>query len=271
MKLSILLLNYKTGNLTRECLKALYACALPFSFEVIVIDNSPQERLGELLKEQFPSVRYVPCMRNSGFAAGNNEGIRNARGEYILILNPDIIITPGSIEILLEYLDRNDDVGIAAPQLLHPNGSLQYSCHRFPKWYMPLVRRTMLERTRWGARYLVEYDMREWDHAHAKNVDWVMGACMMARASRLCEVGGFDERFFLYFEDTDICRAMGEKGYKVAYVPGAKVFHFHGRASKNVSVPLSVLSPASRAHIASWIRYFLKYRSHRPVENSHSV
>ncbi len=244
----------------RECLKVLHKQEFPFESEIIVVDNSPSEGLERKLKEQFPRVIYMSSQGNEGFARANNRGIGKAQGEYLLILNPDCIVMPLSIHTMIEYLDLHPDTGIVAPQLLNPDGSIQYSCHQFPTWYMPLARRTLLGNTSWGKDYIRDYDMEEWDHTTVKDIDWAMGACLLVRTELIREVGGFDERYFLYFEDTDLCKSFWKRGYKVTYIPQAKVFHFHERASKGLPTLLSIFNPASRAHIASWVKYFLKYR-----------
>lgn len=260
MKLSIIIVNYFSGNLVRQSLKKLFGQNFDFKWEVIVVDNSPEERLGEKLLPAFPLVKYISLEENLGFASGNNIGLREARGEILLILNPDIFVTPSSLEGMMDYLEFKREAGVVAPQLLNPDGSIQYSCHHFPKWFMPILRRTFLGNFSWAKKYLDYYEMKYWDHMSEKEVDWAMGACLMVRRDGLEKVGYMDDGFFLYFEDTDWCRRFWSSGLKVIYLPQAKMFHFHKRASK-FPVIFSLLHRPSRAHIKSALRYFWKWRT----------
>lgn len=259
MKLSIIIVNYFSGNLVRESLKKLFGQNFDFDWEVIVVDNSPEEGIGAKLRQEFPEIQYVPVRYNSGFAAGNNIGLKLSRGDFLLILNPDIFAVESSLESMISYLDSNRGVGLVAPQLLNPDGSIQYSCHHFPKWFMPILRRTFLGNFFWAKKYLDYYEMKYWDHLSEKDVDWAMGACLMVRRDAMEKVGYMDDGYFLYFEDTDWCRRFWRSGLKVVYLPQAKMFHFHKRASK-FPVVFSFLHRPSRAHIKSALRYFWKWR-----------
>lgn len=260
MKLSIVIVNYRSGNLVRESLKVLHRNKPEFAFEVIVVDNSCDGDFGRRLKEEFPDANYISLGENTGFARGNNIGIKSAKGEYILILNPDIIITPLCLELMLSYLEKDSGIGIVAPQLLNPDGSAQVSCHRFPRWFTPILRRTILGNFSRARKHLYYYEMRDLDRQNVSEVDWVMGACLMMRAKTLEEVGYFDERFFLYFEDTDLCRRFKDRGCRVVCIPSAKMFHFHKRASSGRPILFSLFHKPSREHIKSAFKYFWKYR-----------
>lgn len=260
MKLSIIIVNYFSKNLVRESLKKLFGQNFCFEWEVIVVDNSPREGLGKKIVSEFPHVKHVASEKNLGFAAGNNIGLRQAKGDFLLILNPDIFVGESSLESLMSYLDSNRGVGLIAPQLLNPNGSIQYSCHHFPKWFMPILRRTFLGNFVWAKKYLDYYEMKYWDHLSEKEIDWAMGACLMVRRDAMEKVGHMDDGYFLYFEDTDWCRRFWRAGFKVMYLPQAKMFHFHKRASK-FPVIFSVFNKPSRAHIKSALKYFWKWRN----------
>lgn len=260
MDLSIVILNYKSNNMVKECLAGIKSIGVDLKYEIIVVDNASGDGVEKILQKNFPEVKFIASPENVGFAAGNNIGIRAAIGRYILIMNPDIAVFSGSLEALVRYMDENSRVGIAGPKLLNPDRSVQFSVYRFPKRVTPVYRRTPLGSTAGGQRELQRYLMKDWDHEEAREVDWLLGACLIVRREAMREVGLFDERYFLYFEDTDWCRRFWEVGWKVAYVPSSTMVHFHRRESAESPLFASLFKKTTQAHILSSIKYFLKYR-----------
>ncbi len=258
---SIIIVNYKTKGLLKYCLKGITALRLSLPHEIIIVDNASDDGSVGMLKERFPSITVIPMSRNVGFSAGVNLGIAAASGRYILILNADVVVQPSAIETLVNYLDRNPQIGIAGPQLKNPDGTIQDSCCRFYSPLVPFYRRTWLAKLPFGKKALDHVLMKDFDHKRPRAVDWILGGAMMIRKKTLDEVGLFDERFFVYFEDADLCRRFWEKGWKVVYYPGAVMIHYHQRISAEYPLWQSILSShATRSHIASWIKYFFKYR-----------
>lgn len=265
MHLSIIILNYKKINLVRQQLRSLNEFHLPFSFETIVVDNASGDQIGVLAKE-FSGVQILPLLWNCGMGAGNNAGLKRAQGEYMLILNPDVILLPRAIETLCEFLSKSQRAGIAGPKLLNPDQSLQYSCFRFPRWFTPLFRRTHLSRIPMGKKELNRFAMLDWDHKEARNVDWLQGSALLVRRKALEEAGLFDERFFLFFEDTDWCRRFWQKHWEVVYVPEAQMVHYPQRLSSSDGV-WTLFNRLTWIHIASWIKYFWKWRNQKVNPN----
>ncbi len=259
-KLSIIILNYKSGGLTRECLRGLIAADLKLDHEIIVVDNNSEDNIGAILTKEFPQVKFIELEVNRGYAAGNNAGIKQAQGEYILILNPDITVFAGQIEKLVDFMENNPRVGLAGPRLVNPDGSLQYSCYKFPKFLLPLYRRTWLGETIKAQGELDEYMMKKWDHKNNRVVDWLLGACLITRRSALSEVGLLDTRYFLYVEDTDWCRRFAQKKWEVWYVAEVELVHFHERQSAEAPWLIALFSKIAWIHIASWLKYFWKWR-----------
>lgn len=264
MKLSIIIVNYKTAPLTATLVESLLASpaggALPPASEIIVVDNNSQDDSVYLLRSDFPEIKVIDNIENVGLAAGVNRGMAEANGQYYLILNPDIVPKPGSVQALVDFMDVNPQVGMAGAKLVSPSGKLQYSCYRFYRPMTIVFRRTWLGKTEAGKREIRQFLMKDFDHAREREVDWLMGACLMVRREAVKEVGGMDERFFLYFEDVDWCRRMWEKGWKVVYVPQAQFSHFHQRSSEGGSVASILFNRSTRAHIVSAFKYFWKYR-----------
>lgn len=258
-KVTFITVNFKMKEYVRALLKGMEIAHVSIPFEYILVDNASEDGIGEMIREQFPWVRYIASSKNIGFGAGNNIGIREARGEYVVLLNPDLVIVPGQFEPWIDWMDAHPRVGISGPRLLNPDGTDQQSCFRFYHWTIPFYRRTMLGKTPWGKKALRHFRMDDMDRNKEQKVDCVLGAAMMVRQDLLRRLGGIDERFFLYFEDTDLCRRAWKEGYEVMYTPVAKLFHYYQRQSHVHHVWDILTNRAARIHIMSGIRYFLKY------------
>jgi GT2 family glycosyltransferase len=260
MDLSIVILNYKDKGLVRQCLKGIDLASPKIDYEVIVVDNDSRDGAGEMLKEKFPAVKFIQSGANLGFAAGNNLGLREARGRYLMIMNPDIMVMPGSLEKMVGFMEADPGVGLLGPQLLNVDKTVQFSCYRFPSFGVPFYRRTPLGKIPRARKILKDYLMSDWDHAAAADVDWLLGAVLMARRSGVEQVGLLDQRYFMYFEDTDWCRRFWRAGFRVVYLPEAKMIHYHLRQSAGVPWFLGLFQRISRIHITSALKYFWKFR-----------
>lgn len=232
MKVSAIIVNYNTGPVTSACVESLLKQKLPFELEIIVVDNASSDESVSFLRSDWPEITVIANQENLGLAAGVNAALKKAAGDYFLVLNPDVIVLPGSVATMVEYMEKHKEVGVTGGKLLSPNGRLQYSCFRF---YTPLTilqRRTWLGKTKKGKRGVARFLMRDYDHKLPRYVDWLMGSCLMLRAKAVREVGGMDKRFFLYFEDVDWCRRMWEADWKVTYLPKAEFSHYYQRSSQ---------------------------------------
>jgi len=260
MKLSIIILNYKSKDLVRELLNNIDQLFLPWDYEIIVVDNASYDGIDKIVKNR-KRVKFIQSRKNKGFAAGNNFGIKKAQGKYIMICNPDLAIFSDAIQILYQYMEENPIVALAGPRLVNADKSLQYSCTHFPDWHLPFYRRTFLGKTKKGKAWLDNYFMKGLNYAHNFYVPALFGACLVVRSSVLSDVGLFDERYFMYMEDLDWSRRFWEKGYKVAYVGEAEVIHLHKRDSAQNSLLKVLYKKTVRAHIFSFIKYFIKFRN----------
>jgi GT2 family glycosyltransferase len=247
--LSIIIVHYDTSGLLRQCLSSL--CDLPF--EIIVLDNASPDQSVRQLPDEFPRVRFVLNEENVGFARACNQGIRIGQTEYCMLLNPDAIIDGASLQGLVEYMEGHPEAGVMAPRLVYADGSLQLSVRRFPTLRAILLRILRLDRLFPGSvdRYL----MRDWDHGEGREVDWVMGACMLLRREALEGLGLLDEGFFMYYEDIDLCYRMGKQGWKVRYEPGIVVRHEHQRDSASL-----LPNRLAWVHLRSLVRLFRKHQ-----------
>lgn len=266
MDLSIVILNYRGKNLVKELLKNLAELNLPCQYETIVVDNASEDGVGEMIKENFPQVKFIANSRNSGFAGGNNLGIIEAQGRYIMIMNPDLAILSDAIVKLYQYMEKNPQVGLAGPRLINADHSIQYSCTDWPDWKLPFYRRTSLGNTKAGQKWLDKYTMKDLNHYQNSYVPSLFGACLIFRREALKKVGLLDERYFMYFEDLDWSRRFWENGYKVSYIGEAEIIHLHRRQSAAESLLKSFFSKTARFHITSFIKYLLKFRGKKLPE-----
>ncbi|MBI4276257.1 glycosyltransferase, partial [Candidatus Uhrbacteria bacterium] len=165
--LSIVILNYRTPGLTKYCVRGIDRSGLRVPYEVLVVDNASRDHSLSYLRDAFAGqshVQLIPSGTNAGYAAGNNRGIRAARGEYVLILNPDILVLEGAIDQLLEAYTQHPQAAVVGPQLLNPDRSVQYSCYRFPRLSVPVYRRTVLGHLPFARSTLDWYVMKDMDH-----------------------------------------------------------------------------------------------------------
>jgi GT2 family glycosyltransferase len=267
MFLSIIVNHYRTPEILKICLRSIKENLknADFSWEIIVTDGATIEKTTEMMEDHFSDAVFIPFEENVGFGKLVNAAIERSKGEYLFIINADIIIEEEkAIEKILEYIEKNKDVGMVGPKLLNVNNTVQQSCFRF---YTPLTvvcRRTSLGRTFIGKKVLNNFLMKDvFDKNNATEpipVDWLMGSAMMVRRSDLEKVGVFDENFFMYFEDVDWARRFWENGLKVVYFPNSVMYHYHFQSSKKRSLFDSLLSKYARIHIKSALKYFAKYK-----------
>lgn len=271
-ELSVIITSYKNPAVLRLCLESLEKNVLCENYEILVVDSATEEDMETMMRENFPSVRFFPHAKNLGFARLVNTGLRNAKGGYVLILNADIVIEKKSVDMLIEYLRSNPQVGLVGPKLLNFDGKIQPSRFRF---YTPLIifyRRTPLGRLKFAKRKIDKFLYKNKDAEKPLKVDWIMGSAMMASRQSISKVGLMEENFgFMYFEDVDWCRRFWEKGLAVAYYPYAKMYHYHGKGSASASSLKAVLmNRLTREHIKSGLKYFWKYlgKPNPHIENS---
>lgn len=260
MKLSIVVLNYKMRGLVKNCLKAIYESELRDDYEVIVVDNASHDGVEKLLAEKYPTARLIKSEKNLGMGGGNNLGIEVARGDYILILNPDIFVFPNTLARLLDFMEKDKKIGLLSPKLLNPDKSLQYTCYRKHNFLTPIFRRTVLGKFNFARRDIDRFLMKDWTHDRPASVDWIQGSCVLSSKEVLTKVGGFDDNFFMYFEDTDLCRRIQEAGYKTVYLPEVEVIHLHRRQSADGGSLKFFSNKMTRVHISSWLKFMYKWR-----------
>lgn len=233
--LTVIILNWNTRELLKESLQSLLDQPPGPNTQIIVADNASEDGSREMVRALFPNVTLVVNTSNIGFGAGNNAALPLATGRYVLFLNSDTKVTAGALQTLVAYADANPDIGILGPKLLNADGSLQYSCRQYPNLATGFFRNTPLGRLFPRNRFASDYLMKDWDHATPRDVDWVSGAALMMRRALLDQIGAFDEDFYMYCEDVDLCwRANHANPWRVTYLPDAVIYHYIGKSSDMV-------------------------------------
>jgi len=257
--LSVIIVNWNVRALLRRCLHSILARPHPCSLEVIVVDNGSTDGSAEMVRTEFPQAHLIANPDNRGFTAANNQGLTVARGRYVLLLNPDTEVVGDALETMVTFADAHSDVGVVGPQLLNPDGTVQSSRRRFPTLATALFESTWLQPYA-PHRLLARYYVLDRPDDEVQDVDWVTGAALMARREAVEQVGPLDEGFFMYSEELDWCRRFRAAGWRVVYLPTARVIHHEGKSSEQVL-------PARHIHFqTSKIRYFRKYHGPAAAE-----
>lgn len=271
MKVSFVILNYKTREFLKNHLQNILEIQLPIEYEVIVVDNASSDGSVELVQQEFLNkkvpmeLRLIASNKNLGWSAGNNLGVREARGEYVVLSNTDILYSNAADVVnVVRFMDEHPEVGIVGPRLWNPDGTYQYSCYRFYRFLTPVYRRTPFGKFSFAKRDVERHLMMDFAHDTIREVDWLQGSNMFIRRSVFEQIGLIDERFFLYFSDLEFCFRAWDHNIKVVYFPDTHTTHFHKRESAT-SHGLSVLfSYITRIHIKDWIRYLRKHKNRLP-------
>ncbi|MCX6792609.1 MAG: glycosyltransferase family 2 protein [Candidatus Falkowbacteria bacterium] len=265
MDISIVIVNYKNKGLTLNCIRSVEESALNnLKHEIIVVDNNSDDNIGQILAWQYPKVIFIENKSNVGMGAGNNVGLKRARGKYVVVMNPDTFAFPDTLAKLFVFMEANPSVGVVGPKQYNPDKTIQDSCYRWHSFFTPFFRRTFLGRSGFAKQEIDRYLMQDYDKKTIREVDWLLGSCLFMRAKALKEIGWFDERFFLYFEDTDLCRRFWDKKWHVVYNPEVEIIHNHNRESAREPWYTWFMNSASRQHLKSWWLYMLKWAFRTP-------
>ncbi len=254
------------NDLNETCLSSLETArkTTPLKVGVVIVDNgSTAYRANEVVDRHLSGAVCLLRGGDYGFGRSCNRGAREINARYYFFLNPDTrLIDPDIFDTLHAYMEAHAETGLAAPKILYFDGRLQETCRRYPAWYMPFVQRSFLKQTRFGRAYTERFQMADYDHAKERSVDWVQGSAMCIRADVWKAMGGFDDRYFMYFEDIDLCRRIRLAGHDIAYLPSTRLQHAYGKESAKLPGLFNNLArnPMARAHLASWMKYLLKWR-----------
>jgi len=258
MKISIVIVSFNTKNLLKKCLESIRRNPPPASHETIVVDNASSDGSAEMLASLFPEVKLIRSAENFGFAAANNQALRIAGGEFILFLNSDTELLLISLDPLLRHFEMHPETGIVGPTEQFENGNPYPTICPSPDLSFIFFNHSGLRR-RFYKNKLINPYRSLWEKAQITKkpveVDWLSGASLMARRQVLDEIGFFDERYFFYMEETDLCERARRGGWKVNFVPESHIIHHGGQSTGKVKNGLLTLSGAM-----SEIHYFKKHK-----------
>ncbi len=247
INLSIIIVNWNAEKFLKNCLKSIYEKVSDANFEIFVVDNASRDNSAEVTRCKFPRVKLIKNKENVGFAKANNQAIRQAKGKYLLLLNPDTIVLNKSIEKMVDFAKRHDDIGILGPKIIRDDGSIQPSCWKFHSIFNVFWESAFANKLPGG------YFYRSFHYDELKEVDVVSGACLLIRKQVIENVGPMDEDYFIYSEETDWCFEAKQDGWKVIFFPEAKIIHKGGQSSKSAFEKCLVESYRSKT------RFFKKH------------
>jgi GT2 family glycosyltransferase len=253
MDLSIVILNWKVKDLLHKCLVSIYQYTSNISFEIFVVDNDSGDGSVEMVRQEFPNVTVIANSQNIGFAAGNNQAIKQTKGDFILLLNPDTELIDNSLAKMVEIMKANRQIGVLGPRLSNSDHSLQSSVRRFPTFRSQALIMLKLQHVFPSLPALRSYLAVDFDYQLDQFVDQVMGAAFMISREVLEKVGLLDERYFIWFEEVDYCRRVKDANYNVAYTAQAALIHHGGESFAQVFRPAK-----QKMFNASMRKYMLK-------------
>ncbi|MFH1610854.1 MAG: glycosyltransferase family 2 protein [Patescibacteria group bacterium] len=261
MKLSIIIVSWNVCELTLKCIKSVFRYLKNIDFEVFVVDNNSKDNTVKELENfkknnNLNNLILIKNKNNLGFAKANNQAIKQATGDYILLLNPDAELIDNNIIKLINFIQSGEKIGVIGPKLLNTNKTLQRSCRRFPKlldqFFIQLKFYNFFPDKIKGIR---KYFMLDFNHDEVKEVDQIMGAAMLIKKQVLDEVGLFDEKFWSTFEEVDLCKRIKDKGWKIHFNPECNIIHHKEQSFKQMA---SLRKQINFNH--SLYRYFKKHK-----------
>jgi len=258
---SIIIVSFNTRDLLRECLQTLIKEAGTLCYEVLVIDNASADGSADMVAVEFPTVHLIRSTINLGFAAANNLGFAQAQGRYVVLLNSDAFLTAQALTKAVTFMEVHPNVGMSGARLMGRDGAWQPSARMFPSLLNHLLTLSGLSTKYAQSKFFGRVDRTWADPVEPASVDWVPGAFAIIPRSVLETVGYFDEQFFLYYEEVDLCKRIKMAGYEIWYLPEVIVIHLGGESSKTLE---NVVLSKSGTQVALWqLRStFLFYRKH---------
>lgn len=224
--ITFVIVNWNTRELLLQCLHAIHETSAALAIEIIVVDNGSSDDSLQAAQRLFPSIRCIANNENRGFAAANNQAFQAMRGRYALLINTDATVLPGSVDALLTFMEARPDVGMACGQLLNTDGSKQNAFAAFPSLLSLMVNESLLK-----LLLPQKFPSKYREYSLSIEVDSCIGACMIVRKRAMDQVGFFDERYFFFFEETDWARQFWQKGWRVCFVPDARIVHAQGQSA----------------------------------------
>lgn len=233
MDLSIIIVNYNVKEFLQNLLHSIERATSNVTREIIVVDNASDDGSVNLIKTKFPEIILIENRKNAGFGKANNQALKIAQGKYVLLINPDSVVSEDTFEKMISFFEKNTDAGLAGCKIINPDGTLQLACRRsFPGPWTSFCKVTGLSNLFPNSRIFARYNLTYLDENKTYEVDAISGSFMMIRRDVFEKVSGFDEQFFMYGEDLDLCYKIQQAGYKVYYVHSTQIIHYKGESTK---------------------------------------
>lgn len=255
MNVSIITVTWNSKDFIVKQIQSVKDAAKNITIEQIVVDNGSTDGTVEMITEKFPEVRVIANKENKGFGVANNQGVLMSKGEHVLFLNPDMILHPGSLDMFVGWMDKNKRVGIASPRLLNKQGNFNWNTapRRFPRVWEQIA--IILKLPHIFPGLLDAYRMKGFDSSREQEVDSVQGSCMLVRRELIEKLGrAFDPRYFIWFEDVDLCREADRLGFTVMFTPVVSAIDYSGQSFKKRSTWWK-----QKQYITSMFIYFRKW------------
>jgi GT2 family glycosyltransferase len=259
MDVSIIIVNWNTEALLRDCLSSIYEQTTNINYEIIVVDNASTDQSIEMVRHNFPTVKLIQNKENRGFAAANNQAIETAQGRYILLLNSDTIVLDKAIEKTFAFANTHPEAGATGCRVLNPDGTIQTTCFTFPSLLNMFLSFTYLYKFFPKNRFFGREQMTWWDRNDVRQVDVITGCFMLIRREAIEQVGLMDESFFVYAEETDFCYRLKKNGWKVMFTPVGQIIHFGGQSTAKIPVSMII---HLRLNILRFIKKHYRWPSH---------
>lgn len=229
-ELTIVIVSWNVKDLLKKCLESIFENRANLALAVIVVDNGSKDQTAEMVKADFPQVKLIANQSNLGFARANNQGIRESQSEYILALNPDTEIVGSALPTALAFIKNNEQIGLVGAKHLNPDKTLQLSVRRFPNFLVLFLIFSKIAKIFPHLKALNEYLAKDFDYQKSQPCDQTAGSFLLLRKKMLDQIGLFDERFFTWFEEVDLCRRAKTAGWQVWYLAEAEIIHRGGQS-----------------------------------------
>jgi GT2 family glycosyltransferase len=252
-RISVIIVNWNTRQLLKDCLNSIQASDGSLIQEIIVVDNASSDGSAEMVADEFPTVMLIRSNENLGFARANNIGIERATGFWLALVNSDVVVHPECFQRLIRYLETHDEAGLVGPAIIGGDGKMQTSYRRLPTMWNTFCRSIALDTGLAHGLWRPRQDPPRTDRGEPMEVEVLNGCFWVARREAVTQVGGLDERFFFYAEDIDWCKRFGDAGWKVVFVPLATATHFGG--SSSAAAPFRYSIELLRANLVYWRKH----------------
>jgi N-acetylglucosaminyl-diphospho-decaprenol L-rhamnosyltransferase len=234
--LSVAIVNHNTRDLLRTCIQSALDAGAE---EIVLVDNASDDGAPEMVRAEFPMIHLIINLNNGGMGAAANQAVERCTRPYVLLLNSDTVLRHGALPALSAYLSAHPRAGLVGPRLRNPDGTLQPSCFHYPTPLHVALELGSMEVVIRRIPLLRQLYLRTWDHQHAQRVPWVLGAAIALRRSAFNQIGGFDQAYFMYSEEVDLCYRLRKAGWEIHFTPSAEIIHVGGASTRRARLEMT--------------------------------